>query len=59
LRRAVRRPHVQGQNIDAHKICARAVKRNERWHFERQALLVIVADTFAFFTGAAASRMAF
>src|SRR5215472_215794 len=48
LRVAIGKLHLQRQNIDAHKIRTRAIKRNERGYLERQALLVAV--TFAFLT---------
>src|SRR5262249_273537 len=41
LRLAPWKSHFQGQSIDAHKIRTRAIHGDERWHLQRQALLVI------------------
>src|SRR5262249_54529477 len=38
---AIGKLRLQRQNIDAHKIRTRAIKRNKRGYLERQALLVI------------------
>jgi len=41
FRLAAGKCHFQSKNIDAHKIRAGAIKRNERWHLDCQALLDI------------------